>query len=288
MLRQISIFIRQTRSETKKNKPMKPNHNPNHVVAREFSVCAFRQESSKAPAARRGRMFSTAACLFATLLVAGCASTKVTDRQQLQTGYLPRPGTIWVYDFAASPNEVPANSVLASQYAIDVTSQTPQQIAEGRKLGADIAADLVGRIQAMGMPSQRAYADTRPRLNDIVIRGYLISVNKGSAAKRVVIGFGAGGSELKTAVEGYQMTAQGLRKLGSGAVQSGGGKTPGAAVGAATFAATANPAGLIISSGMKIYGEASGRSTIKGRAEATAKEIAKVLKQRFKQQGWIN
>jgi Domain of unknown function (DUF4410) len=113
-------------------------------------------------------------------------------------------------------------------------------------------------------------------------------VEAGSAAKRIAIGFGAGGSELQTAVEGYQMTAWGLRKLGAGEVQSGGSKGPGAAVGAATFAATANPAGLIISSGMKIYGEASGRSKIEGRAQATADEIAKVLKERFEQQGWIN
>jgi hypothetical protein len=30
----------------------------------------------------------------------------------------------------------------------------------------------------------------------------------------VVIGFGSGGAELQTAVEGYEMTPQGLRKLG--------------------------------------------------------------------------
>jgi hypothetical protein len=38
---------------------------------------------------------------------------------------------------------------------------------------------------------------------------------------------------------------------------------------------------------MKVYGEASGRNKIEGRAEATAREIAKVLKQRFQEQGWI-
>jgi hypothetical protein len=74
-------------------------------------------------------------------------------------------------------------------------------------------------------------AGTIPRLNDLVIRGYLLSVKEGSAAERVVIGFGSGASELRTAVEGYQMTAQGLRELGSGDVESGGSKTPGAAVG---------------------------------------------------------
>ena len=137
------------------------------------------------------------------------------------------------------------------------------------------------------MPAERAPIGMRPQINDLVIRGYLLSVDEGSAAKRVAIGFGSGGSELKTAVEGYQMTAQGLRKLGSGTLDSGGSKTPGAALGAATFIATANPAGLIVSSGMKVYGEVSGSSKVEGRAKDTAKEIAEVLKQRFQEQGWI-
>jgi hypothetical protein len=47
-------------------------------------------------------------------------------------------------------------------------------------------------------------------------------------------------------------------------------------------------AGLIITSAVKVYGEASGRSKLEGRAKATASQIAKVLKQRFQQQGWIN
>jgi hypothetical protein len=225
-------------------------------------------------------------CLFAMVVAAGCASTKVTNRQQLVTGQLPRPNTIWVYDFAASVADVPADSAFAGQAAD--ASQTPEEIATGQQLGAEIASQLVQQIQSMGMPAARGGAGTMPQINDIVIRGYLISVHEGSTAERVAIGFGAGASALKTAVEGFQMTPQGLRKLGSGTVDAGGGKSPGAALGVVGLLATANPAGLIISSGVKVYGEASGSSKVEGRAKATAKEIADVLKQRFQQQGWIN
>ncbi len=92
---------------------------------------------------------------------------------------------------------------------------------------------------------------------------------------------------MKVAVEGYQATAQGLRKLASGTGQAGGSKGPGGAVGAAAFVATHNPVGLIVTGGMKIYGEASGRSKIEGRAQQVAKEIANRLEKRFEQQGWI-
>jgi len=226
-------------------------------------------------------------CLFPLAVIAGCASTQVSNRQVLVTGNIPRPGNIWVYDFAASPADVPAESGLAGQIAEPTTPQTAEQIAEGRKVGADLAAQLVEQIRAMGMPAAQASPATTPSLNDLVIRGYLLSIQEGSAAERVAIGFGAGASELRAAVEGYQVTDTGLRKLGSGTVDTGGGKTPGAALGAATFIATANPAGLIISTGVKAYGEASGSSTIEGRAKAAAKEIADQIRPRFQQQGWI-
>ena len=131
-------------------------------------------------------------------------------------------------------------------------------------------------------------AVTTPEVNDIVIRGYLVSIEQGSAAKRMTIGFGSGGSELATTVEGYQMTAQGLRKLGSGTLGSKGSKGPGAGVGAAGWLITGSPIGLIVGGGLKVYGEASGSAKIEGRAKATAKEIADQLKTRFKEQGWIN
>jgi hypothetical protein len=58
-------------------------------------------------------------------------------------------------------------------------------------------------------------------------------------------------------------------------------------MGVAGLIATGNPAGLIVSTGMKLYGEESGKSTIEGRAGAMAKEIAALIKPRFQQQGWI-
>jgi Domain of unknown function (DUF4410) len=227
------------------------------------------------------------ACVFALALAAGCASTTVTNRQQVATGYLPRPGQIWVYPFAATPADVPPESSLSGQVT-STTPQTAEEIAEGRKLASQIAVDLVNEIHTMGMPAAVADAGTRPQLNDLVIEGSILSVEQGSAAERIAIGFSAGGSEMKVAVEGFQMTTTGLKKLGSGDVGSTGNKTPGSAVGLAVLIATHNPAGLIISTGMKVYGEKSGKNTIEGRATQIAKEIGDALDKRFQQQGWVN
>src|SRR5208337_5082240 len=86
------------------------------------------------------------ACLIVLAVMAGCASTTVSDRQQVASGYLPRPAQIWVYDFAATPADVPPESALAGQSSGGAAPQTAQQIAEGRKLGSEIAAQLVQQI----------------------------------------------------------------------------------------------------------------------------------------------
>lgn len=232
-------------------------------------------------------------CLVSALLIllaTGCASTKVYDQQRVTTGKLPRPNQIWVFDFAATPADVPADSSLAQTYTIVASPQTAEHIQLGRELGGKIADKLVEEIRDMGMPVTRAFTSrtTSTMPNDIVIRGYLASIDEGSAAGRMAIGFGAGGSELRTVVEGLQVTPEGLRMLGSATVEAKGSKGPGAGVGAASWAITGNPAGFIVSSGMKIYGEASGSATVEGRAKSTAKEIADRLKERFKEHGWIN
>ena len=139
----------------------------------------------------------------------------------------------------------------------------------------------------MGLLARKASSSTKPEINDLVIRGHLLSFDEGDATKRVAVGFGSGASHLTTAVEGFQMTAQGLRKLGSGTADSGGVKAPGAAVGVVGLIATANPAGLIIGTGAKAYDEYTGSAKIEGRAKAIAKEIADQIKPKFQQQGWI-
>jgi hypothetical protein len=208
-------------------------------------------------------------CLSVVVAVAACASSQVTERRVLATEQIPRPDHILVHDFTATPDDVRADSALAGHSTVSRTPQTVEQIATGRRVGAEIATHLVEAIRRMGLPAERASNRPTPQINDIVIRGYILSIEEGSAGDRVAIGFGSGTSHLSVAVEGYRMTDQGLRKVGSGTVDSGGGRGPGMAAPLGVAVATGNPLGLIVSTGMKVYGERSGRSRIEGRAEQT-------------------
>jgi hypothetical protein len=228
--------------------------------------------------------------LFAMVVAAGCASTQVTQQTPMSNPGLQRPNQIWVYNFIANPADMPADSSIRDAVATPSTPPTSEQIEEGRRLGALIAQDLVEDINAMGLSAAQAGPGSTPQVGDGVIRGYLVSTQgggTGSAVKRFVVGFGAGTAEMDTVVEGFAVTPQGWRKLGSGTLSASGNKTPGMVAPAAVAIATGNPVGLIVVGGLKVYGEASGRTGLEGRAKATAEEIAAQLKIRFQDRGWI-
>ena len=220
------------------------------------------------------------------LVLFGCASTEITSHERYMRDNIPRPNHIYVHDFAVTPANIPAYSSLAG-LSQDSPPETPGEVAQGRELAAQIAAQLVEQIRGMGLPAERGPTGTALQINDIVLRGYLLSIEEGSGVQRVIIGFRQGASELKTAVEGYRATTQGLIKLGLARVESSGPKTPGVAAPAAVALATGSPIGLIVGGALRIGGEVTGRSTIEGRAEQSAKEIASVLEKRFEQLGWI-
>ncbi len=231
-----------------------------------------------------------AAFVLALSFLAGCASTQVTEQTPMVSPGLKRPNTIWVYDFIADPAKIPADSSIASQLSASSTA-TAEDLDSGRQLGALIAKELTADINGMGLNAVQAGPGSAPQVGDGVIRGYIVSAEGngvGSTAKRFVIGLGSGTSEMDTVVEGYAVTPQGWRKMGSGTLSSSGNKTPGIAAPAAVAIATGNPIGLIVVGGLKAYGEANGRSTLEGRAKSTADAIAEQLRIRFQDRGWIS
>lgn len=226
--------------------------------------------------------------LVSAALISSCSTTQVTDKQSsVGNEKLGRPDNIFVYAFAATPADLSPEDASTAQYAAPSAPQSAKEIETGRKLGALVANNLAQKIQAMGLPAATADASTKPGVGDIVIRGHFQSIEEGSAGKRIVLGFGSGKTDLQTAVAVYEMTGQGLRKLGGGTVNAGGGKGPGVLLPLAVTVATANPIGLVVGGAVKAEGEISGRDTIEGSAERTATQIATELQAAFKKQGWI-
>jgi hypothetical protein len=64
--------------------------------------------------------------LFGLAVLAGCASTKVTDQTPMVAQGLQRPNRIWVYDFIADPAEMPAGSSIGANLSAQTTPPTPK------------------------------------------------------------------------------------------------------------------------------------------------------------------
>ncbi len=218
----------------------------------------------------------------------GCASTEVTKRDsRIGDTKIPRPERIYVYPFASMPSDLPPWSAAAGRYGEPTQLPSPEEEEVGRMIGDLVAKELVEEIGEMGLKAYKRNKNSLPRPNDLMIMGYFEAVEEGSTVKRLALGFGSGATELTTTVEGYQMTKEGPRLLGSQELQYEGGKTPGMIVPLGVMAVTGNPIGLVVMGGAKVAMEATGRSKVEGAAEQTAKTIADQLRVRFEEQGWI-
>ncbi len=227
--------------------------------------------------------------LFAVVLMAGCASSEVTDRRSYAGGeQIPRPGRIIVYDFAATPHGVAPNSAMSGRYELVQRPQSPQEIRLGQELGRRVAAALVKDILAMGLPAERAHTGQPPNIGNLVITGEVATIEEGTRGKRMILGFGSGSGRLRTVVEKYQITAAGPRLLKCLGVTAAGGKGPGRAVPliivGGIFGRPVTAAA--VSGGINIIQEL-GPEKIQGAANRTAKAIAKELRTGFRRRGWI-
>ncbi len=229
-----------------------------------------------------------AACLVATSLAAGCAQTDVSDRERpLATEAIATPGRVMVSDFASTHAAVPPDSAIAGLYRQRATPQTPEEIDLGRRLGARVSARLIEELNENGIAAIAAATGPVPLPGDAVIRGEFVSIDEGSRAKRMLIGFGAGSAELETLVEGYLVTSRGLVPLGSAQIETAGGRMPGMLVPMGAGAAAGNVARSAAISGASNILQEGGPEGLDAAAKRTAKEIAKEIVKAYEERGWM-
>lgn len=228
------------------------------------------------------------ACVLAFPLIAGCASTDVSNQQGASSRETTaKPERVIVYDFASTQAGIPPDSAIAGLYRERTTPQTPEEIALGRRLGALVASRLVEELNDRGIVASAAATGPVPLVGDAVVRGEFVTVDEGSRGKRVLIGFGAGSNELHTLVEGYMVTTGGLVPLGSAQIEASGGKTPGMLVPLAVGVATGSVARSIVIGGTANLLQELGPENLDGAAKRTAKKIANVIIDAFEERGWL-
>jgi hypothetical protein len=232
---------------------------------------------------RRDRRIAVAVLSLCTGLA--CASAKVENVQRYAEGErLPQANVLLVYDFAVTPGDV-VSDTLGSAFGRS-TSPSSKDIAQAREVADLLASQIVAKLRERGINGERASYDRVPPLNALVLKGQFITVDEGNRAKRMVIGFGAGSSELRIQAQVYQATQSGMRRIARAEAKATGSKTPGMAVPVAGGAAAGTAAtSAVISGGMNVTREI--RGGLDKDAGRLAEEIADRAEAFYKRQGWL-
>jgi uncharacterized protein DUF4410 len=199
---------------------------------------------------------------------------------------------ILVFDFAVDRTDVVENQAFFHQAVVALEdNETAGERADdiGRDAARAMSQQLVAGLRDLGLPAERAVRSQRMPANAIAITGEFLDVDEGNRLQRLVIGFGAGQSQVQTRIRAVQPTPSGpWRTLTEFTTIADSGYMPGAAVtmgagAAAQGTVTAGAAAATAAtSGIKAY-----RSQVEEMASRSADKAVDQLADYFGRQGWI-
>jgi hypothetical protein len=236
------------------------------------------------------RVMRNSLAVFATMIsLSACSSTDAeVTRQAENTGKLPYPDQFYVYDFAVSPAGVPADSAEADE--LSAATDDPQANAERNALERDIAEylsiQLVDRLKGLGLPAVRWAGPAPKNQNSYSLEGQFVTIDEGNAVKRMIIGFGAGGVEVRVLAQIYQLRSGARHLLGEAEVSAESSKKPGLA---ATLPIGAAISGVgtaaAVGTGIGVITEMN--TDVRESVEDTADAIVELLEPRMEDHGWL-
>jgi hypothetical protein len=196
---------------------------------------------------------------------------------------LPRPEKTVVYDFTMSPDVITMDVSAAARLhrrrmARKGSDDDMSPEAVARQVQVSFSKELLSQLQKLPVPVEMAVdPETGVPANTLIIYGEFTSVNEGNKSQRVMLGFGAGASDVQADVRISLITAARPLVLSEFKLKPQSGKKPGAAatMGAGTAATAA--AGSI---GDK-------KATVQGDAARMAKAVAKQIADLMVAQKWI-
>jgi hypothetical protein len=232
-------------------------------------------------------------CIALVGFVALAACTSTQSQMDTAGDMLPPPRVVIVETFATSPDEVKLDEGLSTEVEQAIkadrgTSRTEQEADASRQVADAIAKHLVVEIRDMGLQAERGSTVPAGTQNAVLITGQLISIDEGNRTERVIVGLGAGRSDVRAHAQVYEVTPAGRQLIDQIEVDGKSGLTPGMAetmgVGGPTGHLLVSTA---VSGGMHVVSESMGADVVAD-ADRSAKGIAKQLAALFAQQGWTH
>lgn len=188
-------------------------------------------------------------------------------------------------DFAVTLSDVEADSGLGPTVWREAAGEVDEGAAQpiGRAASAALVEALVEKLVAAGIPAERSHGRVSLTPRTLVIAGKFLTMDEGNQTMRVLVGFGAGASEVRTRAQAWmdgQLVAEAETTAKSG-------KKPGAAatlgVGAAAGTiATAAAVTTAVTTGSELF-----LTSVEADARRTGDEIAERIIRAYRERGWL-
>lgn len=218
-----------------------------------------------------------------TVLLTGCAGSSIRNASEASVQPQVRPDTIYVYTFDADPDQVKLDGGMLQKLKTHMggSSAEQKQVADADQVREQVADEIVHQLQALGLHAIRADVPAPANQNVLLVQGSFDTIDSGNRRRRILIGLGAGKSQVSSSVQILYKPAGGAPRLvQSFTADADSGKAPGmaetAGVGAATGAIATTAA---VGGGLHAVTETKGAavsSDAKRLADAVAKQIAQI------------
>jgi hypothetical protein len=244
-------------------------------------------QSAIAAALRRSRV-AWSTCVL-TLSLAACGEAGVNRSTPVSRAGMERPQEVMVYAFDVDPELVQTDHGVVETFKASAQGQsgTARQLTLASQVQAAVADEIVKELLAKGVSARRLSDPPPVGMNVLIVKGSFEKVDAGNRASRLVIGLGAGKSQISASVLIWYQAANGeLTLIDSTQTSQNSGHMPGMAE---TLGVGAVAGRLVESAavGGVIHGtsEALRASPVED-AKRVADRIAKHIVQLDRAEGW--
>jgi hypothetical protein len=236
------------------------------------------------------KRLAATALVSGSLLLSGCASG-ATGTTQTNAASHVRADVIYVYAFDATPDQVKMDSGMAQELmtAMSGESSAQKQYQTAIDTREQVADEIVRELQLMGLRAVRVDGPAAANQNALIVEGNFRTIDEGKRRRRMLIGLGAGKSEVGASVQILYKPAEGAPvPLQSFSADADSGRMPGVAETAGVGAAAGHVA-TAAATGASLHGESEvKRDSVAGDAKKLGDSIAKQIAAVSVANGWMS
>ncbi|MFM0597680.1 DUF4410 domain-containing protein [Paraburkholderia dilworthii] len=224
-------------------------------------------------------------------LLSGCAGGHIDNASAATAQPQVRPDNIYVYTFDTDSDQVKLDGGMLQKLKtqMDGSSAAEKQAADALAVREQVADEIVHQLQSMGLRAIRSDIPAPADQNVLLVQGSFDTIDSGNRRRRILIGLGAGKSQVSSSVQILYKPAGGEARLVQSFNASGdSGKAPGmVATGGVGAAAGSIATSAAVGGGLHAVSETK-KTGVSADAKRLGDAVAKQIAQIGVSGGWLS